>query len=193
MGAFSDFLENKMIGHLFGKDPYPQPSMEIALSTANPGEDGSGMAEPYAQNGYARKHTSESDWNEVVGGLIDNVGELVFPIATGSWGTITHVAILDAVFPADWITLHAYILTNFVKPIAENGYHYECTQAGTTAAGEPAWPTTPGQTVNDGSVIWTCRKYAGNLLCYGALTTPKTIGTGDTAKFAAGDFDNSLD
>jgi len=193
MGAFSNYLENKMIDHLFGKNTYTPPPLSVALSTANPGEDGSGMAEPYEQNGYARKLTSENDWNDAANGLIDNAAELVFPKATGSWGTITHVALLDEIFPADWIALHAYVLHNFAKPISENGRHYECTQAGTTAAGEPAWPTTPGQTVADGSVIWTCRAYAGNLLCYGTLTTPKTIGTDDTAKFAVGDFDNTLD
>jgi hypothetical protein len=33
----------------------------------------------------------------------------------------------------------------------------------------------------------------GNMLAYGALSTPKIIGSGDTAKFAAGDLDVSLD
>lgn len=33
----------------------------------------------------------------------------------------------------------------------------------------------------------------GNLLAWGALTTPKAVGTGDTASFAAGDLDVTLD
>lgn len=193
MGAFSDYLENKMNNHLFGKIAFTPPTIYVALSTADPGEDGSGMAEPYEQNGYARKLTAASDWNDSANGLTDNAAELAFPQATGSWGTITHTALLDAVFPADWVALQPYVLHNFTKPIAENGRAYECTQAGTTAASEPAWPTTPGQTVTDGTVIWTCRAYAGNLLAYGQLTTPKTIGSGDTPKFAVGDFDNTLD
>jgi hypothetical protein len=32
----------------------------------------------------------------------------------------------------------------------------------------------------------------GNMLGWGALTTPKAIGTGDTASFAAGDLDVSI-
>ena len=32
----------------------------------------------------------------------------------------------------------------------------------------------------------------GNVLCYGTLTTPKAIGSGDTAKFATGAIDVTL-
>jgi hypothetical protein len=100
---------------------------------------------------------------------------------------------MDKPFPNDWAASTAYSLGNSVKPVNENGYHYECTTAGTSGAAEPAWPTSPGQTVQDGTAVWTCRKYAGNLLVYGALSTSKTIGNGDTAKFAAGDLAVSLD
>lgn len=35
--------------------------------------------------------------------------------------------------------------------------YFECTTSGTTGASEPSWPTTPGSTVVDGTVTWTCR------------------------------------
>ena len=35
-----------------------------------------------------------------------------------------------------------------------NGHLYRCTQAGTTGAVQPTWPTTEGATVNDGTAIW---------------------------------------
>jgi hypothetical protein len=45
----------------------------------------------------------------------------------------------------------------YATPLAK-GYVFECTTGGTTdAATEPTWPTTPGNTVNDNGVIWTCR------------------------------------
>ncbi len=44
-----------------------------------------------------------------------------------------------------------------IRPAARNGYCYECTTPGTTGGVEPVWPTTPGQTVNDNGVVWTCR------------------------------------
>lgn len=193
MGSFGNYLENKLLDHLFGNNTYMSPTIYVALSTADPGEDGSGMAEPYGQNGYSRVQTSEDDWDDSASGAIDNAVELSFPQATGNWGTITHFALVDKPFPNDWAASTAYSIGNFVKPINENGYHYECTTGGTSGSSEPTWPTTPGQTVNDGSAVWTCRKHAGNLLVYGALSTSKTIGSGDTAKFAAGDLDVSLD
>jgi len=193
MGSFSNYLENRLLDHLFCKNTYMSPTIYVALSTADPGEGGTGMAEPYAQNGYNRVATSENNWNDAVNGLIDNYTELTFPQGTGNWGTITHFALLDKPFPNSWVGSTAYSLGNFVRPTSENGYHYECTTAGTSGTSQPTWPTTPGQTVNDGTVVWTCRKYAGNSLVYGALSTSKTIGSGDTAKFAAGDLDVSLD
>ena len=38
---------------------------------------------------------------------------------------------------------------------------FECTTAGTThAATEPTWPTTTGETVTDGTAVWTARDAA---------------------------------
>jgi len=59
-----------------------------------------------------------------------------------------------------WGALSAYILEDLVQPTTPNGYRYQCTQAGTTAAGEPTWPTTIGDTVTDGTVIWRCEALA---------------------------------
>lgn len=42
-----------------------------------------------------------------------------------------------------------------VIPATPNGRMYRCSTGGTTAAGEPTWPTTPGGTVNDGTAVWT--------------------------------------
>ena len=103
----------------------------MGLSTADPADDGSGLAEP-SGNAYARVQTSASDWNTASGGSLDNANDITFPQATGSWGAITHFALFDA------------------------------------ATG-------------------------GNMLAHGALSQSKTIGTGDTAQFAAGDLDVSLD
>lgn len=57
----------------------------------------------------------------------------------------------------DWVGSTAYVLTNIVSPTTANGYYYECTTAGTTGVSEPTWPTTAGNTVNDGTAVWTCR------------------------------------
>jgi fibronectin-binding autotransporter adhesin len=57
-----------------------------------------------------------------------------------------------------WVASTAYALTNIVSTIAGNGFYYECTTAGTTGASEPSWPIIIGNTVTDGTVVWTCRR-----------------------------------
>jgi hypothetical protein len=93
--SFSNYLELELLDHLMGKGSYTPPTVYIALSTADPGEAGAGMAEP-SGNGYQRKQTAAGDWNVASSGQTTNANELAFPEATGSWGTITHFAFFDA-------------------------------------------------------------------------------------------------
>lgn len=62
-------------------------------------------------------------------------------------------AALDATARADW---DAKIGT-VVKPTVFNGFWYEAAQAGTTGGSEPTWPTVEGDTVADGTTVWTAR------------------------------------
>ena len=57
----------------------------------------------------------------------------------------------------DWAGTTAYALGDYVVPVTQNGFRYECTTAGTSGAGEPTWPTTVGDTVADNTAVWTCR------------------------------------
>jgi len=95
MGGFSDYWENKILDHIFGKGSYTPPTIYVGLSTADPTDDGSGLAEP-SDNGYARVQTSACDWNAASNGSLDNAGDITFAQASGSWGTITHFALFDA-------------------------------------------------------------------------------------------------
>ncbi|MFZ1037551.1 MAG: prepilin-type N-terminal cleavage/methylation domain-containing protein [Smithella sp.] len=56
--------------------------------------------------------------------------------------------------PNPWTISTAYSLNQVVYPT--NGYQYICTVPGTSGATAPAWPTTIGSTVPDGSVTWKC-------------------------------------
>jgi hypothetical protein len=95
MGSFSNYLENKILDHIFDKGDYTPPTIYVGLSTADPLDDASGLAEP-AGNGYARIQTPASDWTAASSGNISNANELIFVEATGDWGTVTHFAIFDA-------------------------------------------------------------------------------------------------
>lgn len=57
-----------------------------------------------------------------------------------------------------WTGSQSKTLGAKVTPTTPNGFYYECTHAGTTGTIEPTWPTTEGQTVDDNTVVWTCRK-----------------------------------
>ncbi len=95
MGSFSNYLENKVLDHVTGKSSYTAPTVYVALSTADPTEDGSGVAEPSGNN-YARVETSSATWNSASSGATSNANAITFPVALGSWGTITHFVLYDA-------------------------------------------------------------------------------------------------
>jgi hypothetical protein len=136
MGSFSDFLEDELLDHLFGcgtRNYTPPTDIYVALSTTDPLDTGAGISEPVG-NGYARAQTDETDWDVATGdpSTVDNGVDITFAEATGSWGTISHFALFDAVS-------------------------------------------------------------GGNMLAHGSLSASKAIDNGDTAKFAAGDLDITLD
>lgn len=94
--SFSDYWENEILDHIFGKGSYTAPAnIFVALSTADPTDDASGIAEP-SGNAYARVSTVPADWNAAAAGEITNANLITFPTATGDWGTVTHAALYDA-------------------------------------------------------------------------------------------------
>jgi hypothetical protein len=57
----------------------------------------------------------------------------------------------------EWQAETAYAVGDYVFPTGGTvGYVYKCTTAGTSSTLTPTWPTTPGDTYNDGSVVWLC-------------------------------------
>jgi hypothetical protein len=89
--SFSNFLENKVLGHVFGATPYTAPAtLYVGLFTSNPGETGSGTE--VSGGSYARQTIAFT----VTGAQASNTAAVEFPTATASWGTITYAAIYDA-------------------------------------------------------------------------------------------------
>lgn len=83
--------------------------------------------------------------------------------------------------PAQWAATTDYSVGDAVRPTTRNGFVYEATaDAGSSAGSEPTWPTTPGNTVVDDGITWTCR--ANYSLMAGALTGGDfTNADGDTS------------
>lgn len=95
MGSYSDYLENALLDHLLGKAAFAQPTVHVGLSTADPGEDGSGLAEP-AGGSYARVATAAADWSAAAAGQSSNANDLSFPAATAPWGVCAYFFLADA-------------------------------------------------------------------------------------------------
>lgn len=91
MSAFSNYLENKVLLHVFGGSAYSAPgTLYLALYTSDPGDDNSGTE--CSGTSYARQTITFT----VVTDTASNNAAVEFPVAGSSWGTITHVGILDA-------------------------------------------------------------------------------------------------
>jgi len=94
-GGFSTYLANKFLDHVFKVASFTVPTnIYVGLSTANPGDSASGLAEP-SGNGYAR--VQKNTWDAAASGATENTGAITFPtIVTSDWGTLTHCALFDA-------------------------------------------------------------------------------------------------
>lgn len=74
------------------------PNIHIGLSTTAPAEDGTNVTEPVG-NAYARVAVGAANWASATNAdpsVLDNSAAINFPTPTGSWGTVTHFVIYDA-------------------------------------------------------------------------------------------------
>lgn len=101
MGSLSNYAENKWLDHILKTAAFTVPTnIYVALSTADPTDAGTGVAEP-SGNGYARAVCNT--WATAAARTTSNGAAVTFPQATGAWGTITHYAIYDAVTAGNFL------------------------------------------------------------------------------------------
>lgn len=98
MGSFSNYTELKVLDHIVGKTSFTMPTAYLALATADPTDAGTGasMNECANANSYARVSTAGADWAAAAAGANQNANDITFPEASGSWGTVTHFALVDS-------------------------------------------------------------------------------------------------
>ena len=96
MGAFSNYLENKVLDHTLRNTTYtPASTLYLALYTTDPTEANSGTE--VSGGSYARQSlTPSTAFGAASGGSVNNASDITFTVATGSWGTVTHFGICDA-------------------------------------------------------------------------------------------------
>jgi hypothetical protein len=98
MGSFADYLENKLLDHVFGGADYVRvATVYIGLSTTTITDAGGNITEP-SGSAYARVAVTNNaaNWPAAAGGSKANGAAINFPQATGAWGTITDFFIADA-------------------------------------------------------------------------------------------------
>lgn len=131
MSAASDYLENKVLDHVLTTSGYTAPTTRyLALFTANTGLESNSPSSEVSSSGsaYSRKAVT---FAAASSGQSATNATVTFDTATANWGTITHVAVMDA-------------------------------------------------------------STSGNVLFWGAVTTSKTIETGDTFQVTNGNLTVSL-
>jgi hypothetical protein len=90
--ALSNHLENALLDHVLRGNTYTAPgSIHVALFTTDPTDADTGTE--VAGNAYARQTVT---FDAPSGGATANSGVVQFAVATGSWGTVTHIGLYDA-------------------------------------------------------------------------------------------------
>jgi hypothetical protein len=90
--ALSNHLENALLDHVLRGNAYTAPgSIHVALFTTDPTDADTGTE--VAGNAYARQTVT---FDAPSGGATANSGVVQFAVATGSWGTVTHIGLYDA-------------------------------------------------------------------------------------------------
>lgn len=92
MAEMSNFLENALINATLRNTSYTSPAaVYVGLYTTDPGEGNTGTE--VSGGSYARTAVT---FGAPSNGVSTNSGAVTFPTATGTWGTVTHIGILDA-------------------------------------------------------------------------------------------------
>jgi hypothetical protein len=92
MAEMSNYLEDALINATLRNTAYTSPAVVyLGLYTSDPTDADSGTE--VSGNAYARQAIT---FGAPSNGVTTNTAAIEFPQATGSWGTITHIGIEDA-------------------------------------------------------------------------------------------------
>jgi hypothetical protein len=123
MASMSDYLENKLVDHIFRGVSYTMPTtIYVGLLTGAPSDSGGGTE--VSGNNYARAvlNPSTTNWaatngattttnpSSGTGGATSNNSAITFATPSGSWGNVTHFGIYDALSSGN-LLFHASLTT----------------------------------------------------------------------------------
>ena len=94
MSGFSDYLEDKVLDHVFGGNAFTAPTtLYVALYTVAPSDTGGGTE--VSGGAYARQ-TGTFTVSGTNPTTASNTAAIEYPTATANYGTVVAVGILDA-------------------------------------------------------------------------------------------------
>ena len=102
MSGFSSYLDNKVLDHVFKGTSYATPTKYLAIFRSGDGltENNSGTWDANelqsTAQGYHRIALADSTFDAASSSAIKNNVNYEFPVAESDWGTVSHVAIMDA-------------------------------------------------------------------------------------------------
>ena len=107
MAELSTYLENKLLDHVLRSTSYTSPTtVYVGLYTSDPGDDDTGTE--CTGGAYARQILSVTTASD---GVVTSSADVTFPQATNSWGTISHIGLLDAVTSGN-LLMHTPLTTS---------------------------------------------------------------------------------
>jgi len=111
MAEFSNYLENKILDHVLKNTSYTSPTtVYVGLYTATPGEGNTGTE--ISGGGYARQVLSVTTASA---GIVTSSADVTFPQATANWGTISHIALLDAITSGNMLMYTALTTSKVIE------------------------------------------------------------------------------
>lgn len=107
MAELSNYLENQLLDHVLRNVSYTSPTtVYVGLYTSDPGDDNSGTE--VSGGSYARQVLSVTTAS---GGIVTSSADVTFPQATGSWGTVSHIGLLDSLTSGN-LLMHTPLTTS---------------------------------------------------------------------------------
>jgi hypothetical protein len=107
MAELSNYLENKLLDHVLRNVSYTSPTtVYVGLFTADPTDAGTGTE--VSGGSYARQILSVTTATD---GIVTSSADVTFPQATASWGTVSHIGLLDALSSGN-LLMHTPLTTS---------------------------------------------------------------------------------
>jgi len=102
MSASSDYLEIKLLDHVLGNTTFTQPAnIYVALFTASTGLEANNPSAEVSTSGTAYVRQSVS-FAAASSGSCATDATVTFPVATATYGNVTHIAIVDHATNTTW-------------------------------------------------------------------------------------------